>query len=121
MNIQQFLRQTIHLGIEAACKDYAEPDKALKLEGALKGFYECLDQTPAEIAQLLFHAGNDTHNKARAQAPDYWYWRCREAEIEWVANVLSAFLMNDGLPPIMTPTYRGVMMAARILDGEKQA
>ena len=37
----------------------------------------------------------------------YWYARCFALEVEWVCNVVSAMLMNEGRPTIVTPTARG--------------
>jgi hypothetical protein len=61
-----------------------------------------------------------TRQKMAEQASDYWYWRCYQLEVEWVANVLSAILNAQGLPIIATVTARGMMKAAEII-GVKDA
>ena len=48
---------------------------------------------------------------------DYWRVRCREAEIEWVCNVVSAMLVNEKKSPIIPPTARGTITAGKILEG----
>ena len=49
----------------------------------------------------------------------YWRVRCFALEVEWTCNVVSAALVNQGLgEAIVPPTARGVMQAARILNGD---
>jgi hypothetical protein len=108
------LTKTIEIGIEAASRDYAH-DKQ-KREGAVRGFTECRGKSPSELSTLLADANTTTMEKRRDGAADYWYWRCRAAEIEWVANVISAVLVNKGMPPIVPPTMRGALFAAKLLE-----
>ncbi len=115
MNHQQFLNFVIDDGIEAARGDYSKPSQKQKLEGSIKGFEECRNLSPTELRELLTQAHKDTMTKYREEASDYWYWRCREAEIGWVCNVVSVVLANNGLPTIVPPTARGVLKAAEIV------
>jgi hypothetical protein len=126
MNYDEFLAQVIEQGIQGARSDYGntqESHRQKKLEGSIEGFEACRGKSPQEILQLLAQAHQRTQEAfARVHADEissdeYWRVRCREAEIEWIANVVSAMLVNQGLDPIVTPTYRGVMQAARILEG----
>lgn len=113
MNYGDFIARVISDGLEAARADYA--DKPLHREGSVRGFEECLGLLPGDIGELLIEANDRCTQAHRDSADDYWYWRCRAAEIEWVANVVSAANMNSDLPVIVTPTMRGVMKAAELL------
>jgi hypothetical protein len=117
MELNSFLTRIIDDGIRAARRDYAhKPDR---LRGALAGFEACRGKTPEEIANLLAAARTATRDAQLVPQRDstisYWEIRCREAEIEWVANCLSAALAGIGLRTIITPTARGYMKAAEVL------
>lgn len=113
VDLISFLTRVVDDGIQAASESYKDDPK--KLKGSIAGFEACRWKTPAEIASLLEGARRETQEAYFKQAEDYWEVRCRELEIEWVANVLSAALQNSGLATIVTPTYRGTMKAADIL------
>ena len=115
MHLNDALNKVIEIGIEAAKRDYAGLEDAQKLAGAMLGFNECRERTVPELTSLLSKAAIRMVEAHREQAQDYWYWRCRHAEIEWVCNVISAILMNEGMPVITPPTARGALMAARIV------
>lgn len=115
MLLRDALHAVIDDGIEEVRLVYQNPDDKQKLDGALKGFEECRDKQPVEIAVLLNQARQRTTRARRDRAADYWYWRYREAQIEWVANVLSAILQNEGNPVIIPPTVRGLLKAADIV------
>ncbi len=106
---QDLLARVIGDGIEAARVDYRPGPE---LDGSVAGFEACRGRTPEQLAALLQEARLEAR---RGQAGDYWFWRCRELEVEWVCNVVSAALLNQGLPVIVTPTARGVFKAAEIL------
>jgi len=119
VDYESFLIEVIDGGMEAAGKDYAgdSPSRTRKREGAIKGFEECRGKTPEELAALLTSSNARTQEAYREQDDDYWYWRCRALEIEWVCNVVSAMLQNEGRRPLAAhlPTARGVMRAAEIV------
>lgn len=115
MRYQEFLDAIINDGIEAVRLDYIRPDQKQKRDGSMQGFEECRDLDPKKLGNLLGEARTMTISKYRDEAADYWYWRCREAEIEWVCNVVSASLINQGQLPICLCTARGMMKAAEIL------
>jgi len=115
MGFDEFLTSIIDDGIEAARLDYARPNDQQKRDGSIRGFEECRNLDPSLLVPLLSEAHAMTMNKYREEAADYWYWRCRETEIEWVCNVVSACLINEGLPPISTCTARGMLKAAEII------
>lgn len=119
MDYRQFLARVIDDGIEAVKKDYAgdSPEQTQKREGSIQGFQECRERLPGSLYLLLNEANKEAHEKHAEQAEDYWYWRCRAAEVEWVCNVVSALLVNEGCLPVAShfPTARGAMKAAEIV------
>jgi hypothetical protein len=120
MNLNDCLNWIIDDGIEAARADYARPDQRLKLEGSIRGFEDCRGKSPSQIAELLAEAGHTIIKKHAEQAADYWYWACRRAEIEWVANVLSNVMAAQGWRPIGMMTARGAIKAAEIIGAAAQ-
>ena len=124
MDYQQFLERVVNDGIEAVRKDYSRPEQEPKLRGSIQGFEDCRGKSPIEIGELIKQASRRTFEASIRVHEDeisdgeYWVVRCRELEIEWVANVVSAMLMNQGLPVIIAPTARGAMKAAEIVGVE---
>lgn len=112
---EQLLDRVITDGIAAARADYA--DDPYKLQGAVEGFMECRDKKPSEIVALYARAEDRCAQAHREQAADFWSWRCRSLEIEWVLNVLSAGLYALHQPPLLghLPTARGVMKYVEIV------
>lgn len=114
MTLTDFLTRVIDEGILAAKESYKEGD--LKREGAIAGFEACRGaKTPQEIAQLLHDAEREKQRAVREDRDRYWWHVTFCAEVDWVANCLSAVLNNQGLPVIVTPTMRGFMKAASIV------
>lgn len=109
------LNQIIDDGLEEVRLVYSRPDQRLKREGATRGFEDCRGLSPKQIGDLLAAANARTRHAFDEQAPDYWFWRFRAAQITWVANVISAILMNQGAEVIIPPTARGGMKAAEII------
>lgn len=121
MDYASFLARVCNDGREAAAESYSHPDQADKLEGSQQGFLEAsLTQSPDELLSLLTRANHDCQEAFMRQDERYWFYRCRALEIEWTANVVSAALMNSGLPIIVNPTARGVFKAAEILGVASQ-
>lgn len=129
MTYGEFLHQLINHGIEAAREDYAgdDPSRQAKLAGSIDGFEDCRDQLPAQIALLLKEAAqrtleaNSRFHCGEISIDDYWRVRCREAEVEWVANCVSVIEIEKGRPPIVIPTARAVLAVAKIVgvSGER--
>lgn len=119
MAYDTFLAQVITEGIAACEKDYAKDTQTEKREGAIAGFEVCRGKSPVELGRILANARARLHDASRELAgprrDGYWRIRCFEAEVEWVCNVVSAALMNNGEPVIIQPTARGVLKAAAIL------
>ena len=120
MNFREFLGRVIDEGKEAATQSFSgKPEKNHMLQGSLAGFEICRDKSPPQLAELLQRGQRLRMNLRFAGASSnltrYWKWACYVNEIEWVCNVVSAALYNQGMPVIVTPTARGVMKAASIL------
>ncbi len=139
MTYEEFLNRVIDDGIEAAKRDYAvgnygrsrktrQPDPTQKglLNGSVAGFEACRKKTPAELGELLAERHRITaeamrhHHAGELLIEEYWYARGFELEVEWTCNCVSAVLMNEGLPTIVPPTYRGYMQAAKIVGVKKE-
>lgn len=116
VDYNEFLNKVIDDGIEAAKEDYASRPE--KLKGSIEGFEACRGKNPLELAEVLKQASKKTHEARMNRVPNYWEIRCFEAEVEWVCNCVSAILMNQGLPTIISPTARGYMKAAQIVGVE---
>lgn len=115
MNYQEFLTRIIDDGIAAAKQSYSDPRNKDKLAGSIAGFEACRSLTPPDL-KLLLESSNTATKDARENNRDrYWWFRCYAAEVEWVCNVVSCMLRNEGKPTIITPTARGMMKAAEII------
>jgi len=119
MIFSEFLERVINDGIEAAKADYSKPEDDARLKGSIAGFEMCRNKTPNEIYHLFLNAqkeiGDWWMKGAISEVEQYWYLNCKMAEIEWVANVISAILISQGERPIVIPTARGHLKAAEIL------
>lgn len=113
MKYGDFLTRIVDDGIKACRESYK--DDTQKCEGAVAGFNACRDKTVFELRQQLDLARDATRNAYRLSSDNYWFFRCYELEVEWVCNVVSAALQNQGEEPIVAPTVRGYMKAAEIL------
>lgn len=116
MNYREFINRVCADGRDAAQTNYARPDQASKLEGALQGFLEAsVTESWEELAALLLDGQIKAEYYREYEQNNYWYWRCREAEIEWCCNVYSAAAINANQAIIIVPTARGMMKAAEIV------
>jgi hypothetical protein len=116
LRYQDFLAKVVDESIEAATKDYSSrPGSEHKLQGSVAGLNACRDKSPPELAALLVRA-QKVHRQAFHKTVLERYWRvtCFMHEVEWVCNVISVALVNQGIPPIVEPTMRAALMAQRI-------
>lgn len=131
MTYDEFLTRVIDEGIAAARADYTKPEDKARLEGSVEGFEACRGKHPIDLQKLMWDARQKTqtafHRVHETEITDenYWSIRCREAEIEWTCNVVSAMLMNEKMAPLdpLMPTARAVMKCAEIvgvLEGGKK-
>lgn len=112
MDFRGFIEVVVRDGMEAARADYVKPEDKQRLEGSLKGFEECRGKSYEELEKLLLDSRRELQD--RFGEADYWYWRCRADEIEWVCNVVSAAVQGRS-GWIVTPTARGALKAAEVL------
>ena len=114
-----FLAQVIDRGIESVKAD--EHMKPKSIEGSIRGFEACRGKTPEQLRALHEQTQKDgmsaywKANQKDADIEDYWADRYYAIQIEWVCNCVSAALVSQGVEPIVPPTYRGMMLASRIL------
>lgn len=109
------LDQCIDDGIEAARQSYIKPRDKLKLEGSIQGFEDCRTKTPVQLLTLLTEAGEKVVEVHREGGEQYWFWRCRQLEIEWVCNVMSHIQVANGGEAFAIMTARGGIKAADII------
>ena len=111
MTFDEVLSCVINDGLVGARRSYASsPDK---LKGATEGFEACRGKNIAELQALLTLASSKT--KEAYAADNYWEVRCFEAEVEWVCNNMSAYLVSLGQIPIVSVTARAVLNVDKIL------
>ena len=122
MEFDKFLTAIIDKGIKACKRDYKRADQKSILKGSIAGFEACRGKNTLELSQLLDKAGKTSQDwtmksdlKSKKDIDKHLELRGFALEVEWVCNVVSASLMNDGLPTIVPPTARGVMTASKIL------
>ena len=115
MPYNDFLNAIIDDGIEEAKVAYAGPGRELKREGAIAGFEACRGKARDELQAVLSEARRDARAARERRAADYWYWRLREAQVEWVLNVVNAADYANGRDTDHQPTARGLAKAADIL------
>lgn len=118
MDYNEFLEKIINEGIEAAKRDYKDE---LKKDGSVCGFEICRGKNPIQLKKELERATEEQQKAYMNRDERYWWYRCFQAEVEWVCNVVSASLYNQGMPVIITPTARGMMQAAKILGVKERA
>lgn len=122
LRYQDFLTKVIDESIQAATKDYeARPDQEHKLQGSVAGLNACRDLSPPQLGALLQRSQN-VHRLCfhRTVLERYWRVTCFMHEVEWVCNVISVALINQGIPPIIQPTMRAAAMAERISRSDLQ-
>lgn len=115
MILADVLNFTIDDGIESLREQLTGRIDRMRFEGGRDGFEACRGKEPHEIVELLAAATMRREEARQASAPDYWYHRYFEVQIEYVASVMSVALMQHGLPPIATVTARSVIRYAEIV------
>ena len=117
MDERTFLNLVIDDGLTEVVLAYPGPNGQMRREGCTRGFEDCRGLDGDGLLRLRDDAREATAAAMRGQAPDYWFWRCRELQVEWVLNVLSAARHANGMPTLVTPTMRGMAKAAHVLNG----
>ncbi len=122
MDYYEFLNRVIDEGIAAATADYTEPDDKQRLDGSIAGFNACRNKLPEELVEIWTNAGEIVNKAFGDPEENYWYHRCYQMEVEWVINVVSAMMVNEGQDTLLSwlPTANGMMKAASIIGvGER--
>lgn len=117
MDYYEFLNRVIDEGIAAATADYTEESDKERLEGSIAGFNACRNLLPEQLVETWQKANDDMNNAFHEQKENYWWFRCFQLEVEWVINVVSAMLVNEGQDTLLSwlPTANGAMKAASII------
>lgn len=115
MDWDKFINQIVDLGIAAAKRDYKRPDQKPLLDGSIAGFEACRDKSVVDLPKILERAAQAQTEAQKYSTTGYLKAKGFYNEVEWVCNVASAALYNQGLPLIMPPTVRAMQTAAQIL------
>lgn len=117
MDYYEFLNKVIDEGINAATADYSEASDKNQLDGSIAGFNACKNLLPEQLFELWTGASAKANNAFGDTEEIYWYNRCFQLEVEWVCNVVSAMMVNEGQDPIFSwlPTVNGAIKAASII------
>lgn len=121
MSYDEFLTEVIDLGIASAKEDYKN-DKPDHLEGSIAGFEACRGKNPNELLEVWKESAEYMNKAFMERATNYWYFRCYQLEVEWVMNGVSAILVNEGQPPLLSwlPTCNAMILADKILKSKVQ-
>ena len=122
MLVRDFLHFLLEDALEEARAAHPGPSDRLAFEGAERALAECraalCSEDPSrDLGRLLARAREDSEAATANAAPDQWFWFCREAQVEWIANVFSVILMNNRMPTIVPPTRPAAQAVARLALG----
>lgn len=123
MTYEQLIDRIITDGIQEVQTLYAAPEDHPKRDGAIAGFEACRGKTAPELVTLWAEAERETRQiriacqESRRTIQDYWQSRYKVLQIEFVCNVVSVGLTNNGQAPLLThqPTARGALKYAAIV------
>jgi len=115
MEYLDFLNQVINNGIISAKQDYSSIRQKNKLDGALTGFEACRNKKPEELLEIYKEISAYVTGENRE---NYLWFRCYQAEVEWVCNVVSAFCIGKLQPVLLPgfPTTNAIQQAAKIIE-----
>lgn len=116
MDRRQILDRIVDDGIVSVREHLSRPDQTDKLDGSVKGFEACRGLSDQELRDLLAAcetAWMDARNRRDGDIEWFrWYW----LQVEWTANCLSVWLMQQNQPVIVQPTARAALNVERILN-----
>lgn len=126
MNYLDFLNQVIDRSKKAAANDYKTTPDDGRLAGSLAGLESCRGLSPRKLAEHLIRVNRVVartfHATLGIQVTPLgikrgWWLRCYQAEVDWVANCVSAVMQNQGLPVLAShhPTPRAILATAQIV------
>lgn len=124
MRFQDFLRRVIEESIKNCKEDFARRTATYKTElpASVAGLEACRDKSPPQLAQLLERARKVNQIAYRQQTDINRYWQVTAfmAEVEWVCNVVSVVLINQGIAYLVPPTTSAVILASRITREQQE-
>lgn len=118
MKYEDFIKEVVKRGIEAVKRDYKDPGRKSIREGSMAGFTACLGKKPLELLTLLNDANKKSHAETIKDSRNhdaYLYARGFVLEVEWVCNVVSCLLYNEGKPTLIPPTASAMIFASKIV------
>jgi hypothetical protein len=126
MTYDQLIDRIIADGLDEVRDAYKDPKEHHKRDGAIEGFEACRGQAPSKLVELWREAEKAAHAIAVANHGDpdvdadatvYWKAQYKAAQIEFVCNVVSVGLQQNGQPALLghLPTMRGALKYADIV------
>jgi hypothetical protein len=117
---EQLLDRVISDGISEVAATCADLKDQHKRDGAIEGFEACRGQSPDELVKLWLATEEEISRMRMIPDTDaklYWRQRYKALQIEWVCNVISVGLTQNGHHPLLghLPTARGAMKYAQIV------
>lgn len=113
LTLDSVIEQVIDRGIEGAKISYKSDPK--RLAGAINGLEACRGKSPLKLIPLWQFSNKKASHARDIDSPNYWFWRCRTLEIDWVLNNVSSFLYINGIAFPWNTTSRGFMNVTSIL------
>lgn len=115
MPFNDFLNAVLDDGIEEVKVAYPGHAGEERRRGAIAGFELFRGKGRDELKGIYEDARRDAEVARANRQADYWFWRMRSAQAEWVLNVVNAADHAHGNPTDFTPTARGMFKAADVL------
>ncbi len=118
MLVAEFLDFLLEDALEDARERAARSRDALGFAAVERALAECRDALaggPREgLLALLARVREDARAALAAARADRWFWFVREAQVEWISEVVSVVLLQRGLPTIVPPGRGAALEAARL-------
>lgn len=118
VSLEVLMEKIIDRGIEAAKLDYKSDP--IKLAGAINGFEACRGKAPLKLIPIWQFSNKKAFYAREKESKNYWFWRCRAMEIDWVLNNVACFLGANGVPFPWQTTVRGYLNVSKILGLTKE-
>ncbi len=119
MLVAEFLEFLLDDALEDARERASRLRDALAFAAVERALAECRAALVGDLRQgladLLLQAREDARAALVADQPDRWFWFVREAQVEWIAEVVSVLLLQHGLPTVVPPGRGAALEAARLV------
>lgn len=112
-SLESVIEQIVDRGIEGVKVSYKSDPK--RLAGAINGLEACRGKSPLKLIPIWQFSNKKAFYARENNSPNYWFWRCRTMEIDWVLNNVSCFLYMNGIAFPWQATSRGFMNVSSIL------